>query len=214
MHNLVIYGLEKEEIYLLMKKHFDNCVIGSFLENKKDFHHRTDFNKALNILRYGLLSIDASIRCGLYKERVQGVDNVNGREYISVSLDDEYDPMKDFYFDHRYPTEINFIIDDRIKNIRKVMRNTTNYCNEFLIFDSIPVSYIKGIEVRFINLVKLIGPSIWQISLKEYIEKYNYFYDLVSYMEDLGINIPIIEASDKEIILDKEKILSKGKMFQ
>ena len=214
MKNLIIYDLSKEETYLLMKSHFDNCHIGTFLENKDDFHHRTDYKKALNIVNYGILSIDASIREGLFKERVQAASNVNGREYISLSKEEEYDPIRDFYFDHRYPTEINFIIDEKIKNERRVMRNSSNYCNEFLIFDSIPTKYIKGIEVRFINLIKLIGNTIGKISIDEYSEKYNYFYDLVSYMQENNIDIPIIEASNNSIILDKQKILARGKIVK
>lgn len=92
------------------------------------------------------------------------------------------------------------------------MHISTNYCNEYLIEDSVPMEYIKGIEVRLLDFInKCNCGNDWDYLIKHF----NYFIDCVKYMLENNIDIPIIEASnDLNIILDKEKILSLGKMVK
>ena len=208
-------NLSKAEVYVLVKRVIDNCKIKSWNKNDNNFNHNTSYKNTLEIVKHGILSIDARNRMDTSKKIIQAVDNVNSYDCISVSKVEAYNPQRDFYYDYDYPINVNFVIDEKIRSIRNVRRNCENYCNEFLIHDSVPIEYINCLQVRLLELINLIGKDYNNVTIDKFIECYNYLIDSISYMIENNIDIPLVEASNDEMyVLDKEKLLSYGKMVK
>lgn len=63
MENLKINSsLSKKEIYTLVKEGFVNCKIDNWQNVNGNYNHNTPYEKMLMLVKYGVLSIDASIR--------------------------------------------------------------------------------------------------------------------------------------------------------
>ena len=90
------------------------------------------------------------------------------------------------------------------------MRNTTNYVNEYLVLDEIPIEYIKLMSVRFMRMAKAISERDSYWSLASFIKRYNQLIDALPLLEDK--NIPLIENSEEIIHVDKSKLKSLGKL--
>ena len=220
MINLEIGNLSKEEVYTLMKGKFFGCKIGTWQKSSNVFNHNTSYDGALPIIKNGILSYDERYKRGLLKEKRLVVNDINGSEYISVSKEefDEYNPYGDnFYYEYNQPDFVNFVIDEDIRKIKPVLRNRHHYSNEYLIPDSISLEYIKCVEFRFLKLLKTLSKDNKR-ELDEFynyvIEHYNKFLECVKYMVENNVSLPIIEASEEEMILDKEKILKIGKIVK
>ena len=221
MQNLKIGNLSKEEVYTLIKSKFNGCKTIPYSKDDYVFNHNTGYEGALSIIKDGILSYDERYKRGILKEQPKVFNDVNGSEYISVSKEeyDEYDPDGDnFYYEYNRPNYVNFVIDENIRKIKTVLRNSRNYSNEYLIPGNVSLEYIKCIEFRFLELIRILSMD----KTKELDEFYNYvltcynhFIECVEYMVYNNINIPIIEASGEEMmVLDKQKILSMEKIVK
>ena len=84
------------------------------------------------------------------------------------------------------------------KNIRS---NEKRYSNAYLISGSIPLEYVKGIQVRLLKLIDMIDASSNSITMNKFIEYYNDLIDCVSYMVENKIDIPLPSQPDQDRIV-------------
>lgn len=205
----------KEEMYSLVKRILDGCKVKEWKGNDEWFNHNAHYRHAKVIMEHGVLPNEVLKKSDASKGEIQLTDDEKNDGYVSASKVEEYDPKKDFYFDHTYPRKINLVIDSSIADVKTIRSNGKRYSNAYLISGSIPLEYVKGIQVRLLKLIDMIDASSNSITMNKFIEYYNDLIDCVSYMVENGIDIPLVDTSGDEMIeLDKVKLLSLGKMVK
>ena len=214
MENLRIGNLSKEEIYILIKDRILGSKIGVMKPyDANDLYHNSSYKVMRDVLRCGVLSVNEMYRLGIRENNNQGIDNVNGTDSISISKVEDYNPKKDFYYDSKSEHFTRIVVDKSLYNVRNICRNSHNYCNEYLVKDSIPVEYFKAIEERLLGYLLQTGKGKYSPTLDQFIEMYNHYMDMLEYMVTNNIDIPVVSGSlDEDIIIDKEKMLSYGKL--
>lgn len=203
--------LDRDAVYQLVKENFTQARKNEPISSGDElFHHNTSYDNITSVLQNGLLSFNRMKSLGINKSAYQAIDNVNGEEYISVSRKEHAYRAFDFEYNYDSPFVVDFVIRDEIRKRTNVMRNTTNYVNEYLVLDEIPIEYIKLMSVRFMRMAKEISERDSYWSLASFIKRYNQLIDALPLLEDK--NIPLIENSEEIIHVDKSKLKSLGKL--
>lgn len=195
----------------------DNFKITATKVSNARYHHNTKYHLTSSIIEHGILHLRDLNAIGIqeYSDEFLNLmsdttSHINGDDGISLSvagLDDlnqkeeEYDPFSE--------KQVDILIDSDIK----AFRNSTNYGNEFISFESIPREKFKAIDIR---LLKLINKSIKSDDIdliKNIVRKYNSLRRIALSMCIYNLDIPLREMSDEEYTLDIEA-LSKSKRLK
>jgi len=208
--------VEKEQVFKLIKENIYSCVVDKIELDDRTYHHNTKIESISGILKTGLLSTRARRRVFDKREltaeeeyKLEDEFYVNGADHISLSSmnvdfsqkykdEDVYDP---------YFTDFPDIIIS--KNVN-TYRNFTNYFNEFLVEDNIPVEFFRSIEVKIFKAME-------KRDTKAVIDYYNEIRKIALVLKELNLDIPVRESSlvtgmDNENIealtLSKEKLIN------
>lgn len=193
----------------LLKENMSNIIYKSTSLQKDvnyKFHHNTCYKYGKSILKHGILSINdlrkeglIDISNSLYMNLCDIESHVNGTNSVSLSMSGLTDLYKDEEeFDNTLCNSLDFLIGDNVS----ARRNSIHYGNEFLSDKSIPVSDIKGIDVRFLNYINKCN------DINLLIEEYNHLKDIARYIRDNNMNITLRERScNLELELDADKLI-------
>lgn len=225
MLNLKVMNVNRNNVFTVVKQNIYNCVTEPVILTDTKFHHQFSINKTDCVLEHGLLSYRDYVHIVEGRELTQeeiykfGDDyHVNGLGCISLST-------MDFNKDDMYPDELLWgtyegISPDIIvsKKVR-ACHDTTNYYNEYIVSDSIPVDMFNSIDVRLLRLgdpnVRVRGDKVdYMLNYYEALRK------IAIVLKEKKLNIPLRETSkvynlgedDKALSLDVNKVIEMPKL--
>lgn len=181
--------------------------------SKEFFSHNTLYKNGITIIKHGILSANEKEKRNVFKNVYQYVDNVNGRDFISVSKDENIrETGFKITYTVDYPLYLNFLIDEKkIKKITRVMRNCQNFTNEYIIENCIPKETFLCIETRLLKFIELLRKQARNVSREQLIESYNELINIIKFLNDKNIILPITESSDNSdnrILINKKEFLN------
>ena len=178
-----------------------------------NYHHNSNYDNALLILKYGILSLKRMHELGINKLTKYQMEllsdtssHINGIEGISLSkvgLEDLYSGEEEYNpFSSQY---IDFIISDRVKT----RRFTQHYGNEFVTFNDIPLSDIKSLDFR---IIKYIEENIKNSSTNkdkvysDLIYMYNTILQIARQIKSKNLQIQMREMSSEQLNLNIDSL--------
>lgn len=214
------------KVYNLIKENIYSCATTQVNIEDNRFHHRLDIKDVASALEYGLLSrrLKAKLidnreltekEISIYSEEW----HVNGLDMISLASTDENldamsknDELWDVYYDF-FP---NIIVSSKVDT----NRNSTNYFNEYLVNNQIPIELFNSIDLRIFNIINKSNLSKRK-KIKLILEYYENIMNIAQYLVDNNLSIPLRETSEvknkdeynKAITLDPTKIIKLPKLI-
>lgn len=208
--------VEKDQVFKLIKENIYSCVVDKIELDDRKYHHNTKIESVSGILKTGLLSTRARRRLFDKREltdeeeyKLEDEFYVNGADHISLSsMDVDFSQKykdEDVYNPY-YTASPDIIISKDIETYW----NPTNYYNEYLVNEKIPVELFKSIEVKIFKAME-------KRDTKAVLEYYNEIRKIALVLKELNLDIPVRESSlvtsmDNENIealtLSKEKLIN------
>lgn len=216
MINIKNMNIQKDEIYSLIKKNLFECQDKIVKLEDVKYHHNTPYKNTISAIKHGILSLDELYKIQgktlSYEERMKYSregGHINGVDEISLSsMDIDYDKV---YRDERiYSPYLDYCVDILISNNIKAYRITEHYVNEFLGPSKISQENFKAIDIRLLQYIKNCNSKE---DIIKAIDFYNYLITIAFTMKEYSLDIPLREMSDKEIHLNKEKLLQLPKII-
>lgn len=227
MKNFRLFDIKLSNVYNLIKENIYSCVTEPIIIYDKKFHHRLEPKNVVSVLEYGLLS---------KRLKTQLVDNreltekeisifseewhVNGLDFISLSnveenciLMGENSEFWDAY--------CNFFPDIIVSSKVQATRNSTNYFNEYLVENQIPINLFNSIDLRILKIINIPNLSKRK-KIKLLLDYYETIINIAKYLVDNNLSIPLRETSEvknkdeyyKAITLDPNKIIKLPKLLK
>lgn len=220
MFRLETINKKLPRVYSLVKENIYSCITSPVTVSDKKYHHRLPIKDVTSVLEYGLLS--RRLKAELVEKRnltqqeisiysvawhVNGVDSISlaNIEELEILDDKELNPW-DIY--HSFFPDI--IVSDKVE----ATKDTTNYTNEYLVKNKIPVELLKSIDIRILKIIDF--PTLSKRKkIKLLLEYYEYLRTIAIFLVDNNLSIPLREISevstsdeyDKAITLDPHKIM-------
>lgn len=214
MINIKNMNIQKDEIYSLIKKNLFECQDKIVKLEDAKYHHNIAYEDTISALKHGILSLEELYKIQgkilSYEDRIKYSregGHINGVDEISLSsMDIDFDRL---YDDERiYDPYSDYKVDILISNNIKAYRITEHYANEFLTENKIVPENFKAIDIRLLNYLNNNCDDII-----EGVKYCNYLIDIANAMKKYSLDIPLREMSNKEIHLDKEKVLQLTKII-
>ena len=185
--------------------------------NNSIYHHNTSYADASSVLKYGILTVSELNRLGIKKYSSKTLkawsdtdSHINGIDSISLSvvgLTDLY-PSEDEY-DSCNPILVDFNISSDIR----AYRTTLHYGNEFLCKNSIEIDKLRAVDVRLLNLIKLISSQKSNNSVRNLIDSYNCLKNIALAIKESNLDIPFREMSSGNLTMDIDKVSNTPKLI-
>lgn len=180
------------------------------------FSHNTNYKNGISIIKQGILSANEKENKKICDFVLQGISNVNGRNFVSVSKDENITERgMQMTYNASNPQYLNFLINEnKLRKFTRVMRCDTNYVNEYLVENYIPANMFIGIETRLLKYINLLEKNSKIYKTENLIRNYNQLIDIIKYINKNNIDIPIFESSEqKNKINTKEFIYCSKKII-
>ena len=196
--------IEKKYIYEYIKDKLNDFKITYEKINNAKYHHNTDYISACSIVKYGILSMNHLHKLGLkyyskelfnlFTDETSHINGVNGISLSIPYLSDLYGD--EFEYDPFDKSKVDFVIDNSVKAVR----NTINYGNEYITYDSITSEKIKAIDIRLIEYLGYLmsKKDVTNTEYEQLIRKYNSLIFIALNMKNANLDIPFREKSFKE----------------
>lgn len=230
MNNLII-NVNFDNAYKLIKDNIYCCITEPVDFQNRIFHHNEKIDVIPNILQYGLLCNELRIkllekRDLTEKEKDMYLDEcyVNGKSYVSLSsMDEDFSQMyrDEMYWDPYDTIESDIVISGEIEALRK----TTNYFNEYLVYNKVPVEMFNSIDVKLLRINDYVFFDK-NLNNKEnranlMLEHYEYLRQIAFIIKQNNLNIALREISyvknekekDKALTLDVDKVIELPKLI-
>ena len=224
MSKLNIIKVDENTIYTVVKENIYSCVDKPIDIEDIKFHHNLHIEAIPSALKYGLLSKEMKAKIIENREltdyelyKFSDEHYVNGKDYISLASTIENLSMmyEDEILYNTYKTTLSSIIVS--KSVR-AGRNASNYFNEFLVQDIIPVELFNSIEIR---LFKLFNEESSEDKTKKILEAYEALREIAVTLKQNNLDIPLRESSNvmcneesnNAITLNPEKVIEMPKLI-
>lgn len=189
-----------------------DCKTGRKEEVKNaKFHHNTNYEKAANILRYGILPLRELNRLGLrhdseeFLELMDDIEShINGIDGVSLFVTglDDTDPDK-LIFNSKSNSHVDFLVTSDII----AGRCGSNYDDEYICRRPITPDLLRAMDIRLLSYAKeVIQHSNNNKNVNGLIERYNYLKEIALTLKETGLGIPFREVSDDNSVLDADKV--------
>lgn len=201
--------LSVDELFPYIREILNQCIEKEYKLPSSLYHHNTTYQQAPSIIEYGILSAKDRELKGISqynsKERQLISDtnsHINGYDGISLSkvgLTDLY--RNEFEYDSLDEQSVDFIISNDIET----KRNTINYGNEFVTYQSINQDKIKAIDIRLLKLIDFIERRNENKDI--IIKNLTFLKEIILSLKKMNLNIPVREMSkENNLLLDIKKI--------
>lgn len=201
MINIKLSDFNKDEVFALIKKNINGCIIGK----GEEFNNRYNCNVAIedvsSVLRYGLLSTKKKVMLCEGRKLTDeeyiyytSDSHVNGVDYISVSrMDLDFSKMyrNEDWYDASAGVMANLVISNEVK----ACLVTHHFYNEFLVFDQVEPRYFEAVDVRLLRVFESCMAISEKFMMENLLKQYNCLRDIAVTMIDEGLDIPLREAS-------------------
>lgn len=207
----MIITLKEKEGLIHIRNILNNLKTDKMTIQNARYHHNTNYYDAPSICTYGILSINDLHELGIKQTDEESLhilndieSHVNGNNAISLSVTG----LTDLYaYEDEYTPESPELVDFLISSEICAIRNATNYGNEFLSYQSIPVDKIKSIDIRLLEYCNLTKKDSYY-TIKNLIDKYNALRTIALTIKKNNLNIPIREMSKEDnSLIDIDKLI-------
>ena len=231
MSKLYVMNVNYDNVYAVVKDAIYSCIIPQTKLDDTKFHHQLDIEKVPSAIEHGILSYK------LYKKNVDKKEltekekyifsddsHVNGLDCISLSTM-EIDLDKMYENEMLWGTYSTISPDIIVSKKVNPFHVTSNYYNEFLVSDMIPVEMFNSIDVRLLRIINynffLKEQNLKENRVKILLKYYEGVRNIALEMKKQGLDIPLREVSsikgvgedDKALTLDKDMVINLPKLI-
>lgn len=210
MSQLNVINYDFNKIYSLVKEAIYSCKEPFTEVDNAKFHHNIAYKDLPAVLQYGILS---------YRKKIEKIENrqlndnerfiyndechVNGIDSVSLSsmeINKNLVSDDEWLYDHEDHNTADIVVSSDVR----VVRNRTNYANEFLVDDIVATNQFKAIDFRLLSDNYITTSN--EFDRERFIENYNSLRKIAISLKENNLNIPIRERSLEDFNLNVDAL--------